>query len=73
MDNTILYNLKLTLEKEIKQTKDIIFEKEEILKSINKLFQENCNHQIITDYIDQIDGYKESIQIKYCEKCEKTF
>lgn len=73
MDNDILYELKLVLEKEIKQYKDIIFEKEEILKNINKKIQDNCNHRIITDHIDQMEGYKESIQIKYCEICEKTF
>lgn len=73
MDNNILHELKLVLEKEIKQGKDIIFEKEEILKDINKKIQDNCNHSIITDYIDQMEGYKESIQIKYCEICEKTF
>lgn len=73
MDNEILYELQSIIENEIKQTKDVLFEKENYLKKITLLIQKNCEHEIITDYIDLLNGYRESVMIKYCKKCEKTF
>lgn len=48
-------------------------EKKEELDNIYKYLYENCKHEIVQDYVDQMDGYKLSIPIKYCTKCELTF
>tara|TARA_Y100000389_G_scaffold104355_1_gene101219 strand:- start:1303 stop:1524 length:222 start_codon:yes stop_codon:yes gene_type:complete len=73
MDIDILYKTKELLEEHIKETKNYLFYKEELLKKCIKKIQENCNHIIVTDSIDLLEGYKEGVIIKYCENCEKTF
>tara|TARA_Y100000389_G_C17426222_1_gene499690 strand:- start:177 stop:398 length:222 start_codon:yes stop_codon:yes gene_type:complete len=61
------------LESDIRDTKNLLYEKEELLKKSINLLQNSCEHEIIVDFIDKMDGYKESVMIKYCKKCEKTF
>ena len=73
MNIDILYKVKNILEEDIKNNKNGIFYKEEILKECIKEIQQKCDHKIITDSIDLLEGYKECVTIKYCEKCEKTF
>ena len=73
MNNDILYKTKELLEQDIRETKNYLFYKEELLKKCIKEIQENCSHNIVKDSIDLLEGYKEGIIIKYCENCEKTF
>ena len=73
MSINILYKLRDYLEQDIKEEKNRIFNKEEFLKQLIKEIQEKCDHKIITDSIDLLEGYRECVTIKYCEKCEKTF
>ena len=46
-------------------------DKTRILNTINMFFLGNCEHNIITDYVD-ISPDK-GRNIKYCSKCEITF
>ena len=73
LNNTILYTLKKSIDDDIFNFKNMLYEKELLLKEITEYIQNNCNHDIITDYIDKLEGFKESICIKYCKLCEKTF
>ena len=73
MENNILFLCKETIIQDIKQLKDMIYYKEEFLKKITLQLQEECKHKIIVDHVDLLDGYRESVKIKYCEVCEKTF
>jgi len=56
----------ITIEKELKE------EKEE-LKKLKTFLKINCDHNIVTDYIDLLEGYKEGVFIRYCDKCELNF
>ena len=72
-NSNILYTFKNIVENDIQNCKNYIYEKEGVLKKITDLIQNECKHDIITDYIDMLEGYKESVRIKYCKVCEKTF
>jgi len=71
--NNILFLYKENIIQEIREMKDMIYYKEELLQKITDQIQSDCEHEIITDYIDLMDGYRESVKINYCKKCEKTF
>jgi hypothetical protein len=58
---------------EIVNLKEELKEKEADFKKAETYLKYNCNHNWITDSIDQMKGYKQGIIIKYCEKCELTF
>jgi len=57
---------------EIVNLKEELKEKEEDLKKANIYLKYNCDHNWVTDSIDQMKGYKQGIIIKYCENCELT-
>lgn len=46
-------------------------DKTRILNTINIFFLTNCEHEIITDYVDITPD--KGRNIKYCSKCEITF
>jgi hypothetical protein len=46
-------------------------DKTRILNAINIFFLTNCEHKIITDYIDITP--EKGRNIKYCSKCDITF
>jgi RNase P subunit RPR2 len=46
-------------------------DKTRILNAINIFFLTNCEHEIITDYIDITP--EKGHNIKYCSKCDITF
>ncbi len=56
----------------IKELDNMVFYKKELLKKAILYQQSNCKHTWNIDYIDQLDGYKESVTIKYCDICECT-
>ena len=63
---------KKRLYQEVVNLREELKEKEADLKKANTYLKYNCNHNWITDSIDQMKGYKQGIIIKYCEKCELT-
>ena len=60
-------------ESEIHRLEIQISDKKEILNDIYKYLYTHCKHEIVNDYVDQMEGYKLSIPIKYCTKCNLTF
>ena len=58
-----LYQSIVNLREELK-------EKEADLKKVETYLKYNCQHNWITDSVDSMEGYKQGIIIKYCEKCE---
>ena len=72
-NNNILFLCKENIIQEIREMKNMIYYKEELLQKITHQIQTDCQHEIVTDYIDLMDGYRESVKINYCKKCEKTF
>lgn len=56
----------------IRELDNMVFYKKELLKKVILYQQSKCNHNWNIDYIDQLDGYKESVTIKYCDICEYT-
>jgi hypothetical protein len=46
-------------------------DKTRILNAINIFFLTNCEHEIITDYVDITP--EKGRNIKYCSKCDITF
>lgn len=56
----------------INELDNMVFYKKELLKKLILYQQSMCKHNWNIDYIDQLDGYKESVRIKYCDICEYT-
>jgi len=72
IDNNIMIETINHLKYSLKELKNLVFYKEEMLKKLILYQQENCKHNWIIDSTDQIDGYKESVNIKYCTICNCT-
>ena len=72
-NDNMLYDFRDWLIEDIRILKSIVYEKENNLKKINNEIINSCTHEWIVDYIDKLDGYKESVMIKYCKKCEQNF
>ena len=72
-DMSSIIEWKEKTEKEVDRLNYIIKEKKETLDDIYKYLYRNCKHEIVNDFVDQMDGYKLSIPIKYCTKCNLTF
>ena len=60
-------------EREVNKLTHALKEKKETLDDIYKYLYKNCKHEIVNDFVDQMEGYKLSIPIKYCTKCNLTF
>ena len=45
-------------------------DKEDDLKIAEDYLLVNCEHNWVTDSVDSMKGYKQSIPIKYCTECE---
>ena len=69
MLNTLIL-VKKKLESEIMFLKSDIMEKQEILRKIKRVIDENCQHNWITDDIDI--GPEHTERIIYCDICEKS-
>lgn len=68
IEDIIFY--KKRIYQEVVNLKELLSEKEENLKKVEKYLQFHCKHKWVTDSIDSMKGFKEGIIIKYCEKCE---
>lgn len=64
---------KVKTENEVNRLTQTLKEKKETLDNIYKYLYKNCEHEIVNDFVDQMEGYKLSIPIKYCTKCNLTF
>ncbi len=60
-------------EREVDRLTHKLKEKKETLDDIYKYLHKNCKHEIVHDFVDQMDGYKLSIPITYCTKCNLSF
>ena len=69
MLNTLIL-VKKKLENEIMFLKSDIMEKQEILRKIKRVIDNNCKHNWITDYFD-VD-VERTERITYCDICEKS-
>ena len=67
-----IISYKKRLYQDIVNLKEELKEKEAELKKFKTYLQYNCNHIWVTDSVDQMNGYRQGILIKYCEKCELT-
>ena len=67
-----IISYKKRLYQDIVNLKEELKEKEAELKKFETYLQYNCNHIWITDSVDQMNGYRQGILIKYCDKCELT-
>ena len=47
--------------------------KKETYEYLKKFLRINCHHKWVTDSIDLLEGYRECVQIKYCELCKLNF
>ena len=61
---------KKRLYQEVVNLREELKEKEADLKKVETYLKYNCQHNWITDSVDSMEGYKQGIIIKYCEKCE---
>ncbi len=73
MNNNILLETIEVLRYSIRDLKNLIFYKEELLEKLLKKQQSNCQHVWINDSIDKMDGYTECFPIKYCRECEISY
>ena len=64
---------KVKTENEVNRLTQTLKEKKETLDDIYKYLYKNCEHEIVNDFVDQMDGYKLAVTIKYCKICELTF
>ena len=69
MLNTLIL-VKKKLENEIMFLKSDIMEKQEILRKIKRVIDDNCQHNWIIDWIDTDVEHTE--RITYCDICEKS-
>ncbi len=65
-----LKNMLYFKNEEIKQLKNLIEKKETVMTALKTEIINNCNHEWENDFIDSMEGYKLSIPIRYCIKCE---
>ncbi len=65
-----LKNMLYFKNEEIKQLKNLIEKKETVMTKLKTEIINNCNHEWENDFIDSMEGYKLSIPIRYCIKCE---
>ena len=73
-DKTQILNLNdlLSIKHYVKASQTInMNDKTRIINAINIFFLNNCEHEIITDYIDITP--EKGRNIKYCSKCDITF
>jgi len=55
---------------EIVNLREELKEREEDLKTAETYLLFNCEHNWVTDSIDNMKGYKQCVAIKYCTECE---
>lgn len=67
-----IINYKDTLEQEIISMKNKLIQYNIEFEKVQKFILENCQHEWIDDHIDQMNGYKQAIPIRYCDKCLLT-
>ena len=65
-----IISYKKRLYQEVVNLREELKEKEADLKKVETYLKYNCQHNWITDSVDSMEGYKQGIIIKYCEKCE---
>ena len=69
---TDIISYKKRLQQSIVNLKEELREKKEELHRFETYLKFNCNHDWVTDYVDNMSGYKQGIMIRYCSKCELT-
>ena len=65
-----LKNILYFKKEEIKQLENLIEKKESTITELKTKIINNCNHEWENDFIDSLEGYKLSVPIRYCIKCE---
>ena len=60
------------LETSIKELNNLVFYKKELLGKLILYRQNTCKHDWVVDSTDQLDGYREGVNIKYCNTCDYT-
>ena len=71
-DNNIIIETIHHLKGSIKELKNVLFYKEEMLKKLILHQQKHCKHEWIIDSTDQINEYIECVNIRYCSLCNYT-
>jgi hypothetical protein len=72
MNNDILIETINHLETSIKELNNLVYYKKELLEKLISYQQKTCQHDWVLDSIDQLNGYSECLNIKYCCKCNYT-
>ena len=65
-----LKNILYFKKEEIKQLENLIEKKETNMTELKTNIINNCDHEWENDFIDSLEGYKLSVPIRYCIKCE---
>tara|TARA_B110001454_G_scaffold193026_1_gene193666 strand:+ start:699 stop:938 length:240 start_codon:yes stop_codon:yes gene_type:complete len=66
-------NLQCELANAVGDEYTMMEEKKETYEYLKKFLRINCHHKWVTDTIDLLEGYREGVQIKYCEICEINY
>ena len=66
-------NLQCELANAVGDEYTMMEEKKETYEYLKKFLRINCHHKWLTDTIDLLEGYREGVQIKYCEICEINY
>jgi len=67
-----LVEVKKRILREIDDLKQKLLDKSAAVRYIDQQLSQNCQHEWTLDYIDQLKGFKQCIQITYCPHCELT-
>ena len=64
-----IINYKNYLEREIISMENKLKDYSVEFENVKTFIFNNCKHEWINDNIDQMEGYRLSVPIKYCNKC----
>lgn len=67
-----IINYKNYLEREIISMENKLKDYSVEFENVKTFILNNCKHEWINDNVDQMEGYKLSVPIKYCNKCYLT-
>jgi len=67
-----IINYKNYLEREIISMENKLKDYSAEFENVSTFILNNCKHEWINDNIDQMEGYRLSVPIKYCNKCSLT-
>ncbi len=64
-----IINYKNYLEREIISMENKLKDYSVEFENVKTFILNNCKHEWINDNVDQMEGYRLSVPIKYCNKC----